>query len=84
MEANEAVVNVTYSGKNGDLQDAVLFDSRDAEILTWVTEAVQNGSILGIPADANANFDGFVVDRFAADGHHPNRIQVRPKTPFGK
>jgi hypothetical protein len=81
---NEARVNVTFGGSNGDLRDPVVFDATDGDVKTWVTEAVRNGSIPGIPADAGADFHDFVVDRFAANETRPyNLIQLRPKTPFG-
>ena len=87
MEANQARLNITYQGENGDLPDPVFFDSVDGDIKTWVTEAVTNGSVPGIPADPNADFTDFVVDRFAAstepEGRQYNLIQVRPKVPFG-
>ena len=80
----EARVNVTYSGQNGDLSDTVFFESTDGDVRSWVTEAVQNGSIPGINAAADADFGDFVVDRFAATEDRPyNLIQLRPKTPFG-
>jgi len=81
----EARVNVTYSGQNGDLPDPVFFDSTDGDVRAWVTEAVRNGSIPGIPAVGDADFGDFVVDRFASTEARPyNLIQLRPKTPFGK
>ena len=84
LVATDARVNVTYAGENGDLPDPVHFDAPDADVLLWVTEAVANGGIPGIPATPNADFDGFVVDRFAANEERPyNSIMVRPKTPFG-
>jgi len=84
MQDNEARVNVTYGGQNGDLPDPVFFDSTDVDVRAWVTEAVQNGSIPGIPATADADFGDFVVDRFAATEARPYAlIQLRPKTPFG-
>lgn len=84
IATTEARVNVTYGGANGDLANTVLFDSSDAEIRTWVTEAVRTGSVAGITADGRADFGDFVVDRFRATEARPyNLIQVRPKTPFG-
>ena len=84
MDETQARVNITYKGENGDLPDPVLFDSTDADIRGWVTEAVGDGSIPGIPADANADFTDFVVDRFTANAEVDyNRIMLRPKTPFG-
>lgn len=83
MEANEARLNITFSGENGDLPDPVSFDSTDGDIKEWATEAVRNGDVPGIPAAADADFTDFVVDRFGAKEDQPNRIFLRPKTPFG-
>jgi len=84
MEANEARLNITYAGENGDLADPVHFDAPDGDIKGWATEAVANGSVPGIPAAADPDFTDFVVDRFAANAERPYAlIQVRPKTPFG-
>jgi len=84
---NEALVNVTWAGQNGDLQDPVAYDSTDGDVRQWVTEAVRAGDIAGIDADANANFADYIVQRFPAKGEgdeaKPNRIMIRPKTPFG-
>jgi hypothetical protein len=85
MEATEARVNVTYAGENGDLPDPVFFDAADGDIKAWVTEAVAAGTVPGIPADTDANFTDFVVDRFSAtEDREYNLIQIRPKTPFGQ
>lgn len=78
-----AVLNITYQGTNGDLVDQVSFDATDGDIKAWVTEAVRNGDVPGIDAHPTADFGDFVVDRFAARDDLPNRILVRPKTPFG-
>lgn len=84
LAVTDARVNVTWNGENGDLPDPVHFDSADSDVRMWVTEAVANGGIPGIPADPNADFTDFVVDRFAANEDVPyNRIMLRPKTPFG-
>jgi hypothetical protein len=49
-----------------------------------VTEAVRNGNVPGIRGDVNADFRGYVVDRFGPTEARPhNLIQVRPKTAFG-
>lgn len=80
----EARVNVTWNGQNGDLPDPVMFDATDADIKTWVTEALRNGSIPGIRADAQVDLRDFVVDRFAVTADIPYaRLMIRPKTPFG-
>ena len=81
---NEARVNVTWAGSNGDLAQPVPYNASDGDIKAWVTEAIRTGSVSGIPADAAADFRDFVVDRFAATVEIPtNRIFLRPKTPFG-
>ena len=84
IQENEARVNVTYAGQNGDLPDAVFFDSTDGDVRAMVTEAVRTGGVPGIGAVAEAEFGDFVVDRFTATEERPfNLIQLRPKTPFG-
>jgi len=81
---DEARVNVTWNGQNGDLPDPVFFESTDGDLRQMVTEAVQGGYVPGIAADPNANFADFVVDRFRAPGAEDwNKIHIRPKTPFG-
>ena len=80
---DQARINITYGGNNGDLPDPVSFDATDGDVKAWVTEAVRGGSVPGIPAMPDADFKDFVVDRFAATGDLPNRISIRPKTPFG-
>ncbi len=46
---DEARVNVTFGGQNGDLPDPVFYDSTDGDIRAMVTEAIRDGSIPGIP-----------------------------------
>lgn len=80
----EAKVNITWAGQNGDMPEPVPYDAADGDIKQWITEAVQNGGVPGITADANVDFTDFVVDRFAANEARPwNMIQIRPKTPYG-
>jgi hypothetical protein len=78
----EAILNITWAGQNGDLPNPILFDSSDTDIRRWATEAVQGG-LPGITADAAVNFQDFVVERFTATNGLPNRVVLRPKTPFG-
>jgi hypothetical protein len=84
IQDTEARVNVTHGGWNGDLPAPVMRQATDADIKAWVTEAVRTGGVPGIPADPNADFTDFVIDR-----HGPNEVRtwsayfVRPKTPFG-
>ena len=83
---NQAMVNITYQGEQGDLPDPVDYNAADGDIRQWVTEAVRAGDVPGITrAHANANFADFVVDRFAANEEVPyNRIAIRPKTAYGR
>ena len=84
VRADEARVNVTFGGQNGDLPDPVNFNASDPDIRRWVTEAVRGGSVPGLRRNVGADFTDFVVDRFNASEQRPyNLIQVRPKTPFG-
>ena len=81
---NEARINVTWNNQNGDLPDPVSFDSTDADVRGWVSEAVRTGGVPGIRADAAANFTDYVVERFAPTEARPhNQIMVRPKVVFG-
>lgn len=81
---NEARVNITWDGQNGDLPAPVPRDSGEGDLKQWVTEAVQNGTVPGIAQDARADFSDFVVDRFAPTEARPyHAIFIRPKTPFG-
>lgn len=84
IREDEARVNVTWSGQNGDLPDPVALDATDADIKSWVEEAVRNGGVPGLRADADADFTDFVVDRFAPTEARPwSLYALRPKTPFG-
>jgi len=78
-----ALLNITWNGQNGDLKDEVEFDASDAQILAWAQEAVTGGDVQGITAADDVEFKDFVVQRFSATEDLPNRIMVRPKTPFG-
>jgi len=84
IQENEARLNVTYGGQNGDLPDAVSIETTDGDIKTMATEAVAGGGIPGIPTDARADFGDFVVERYppTEDRTH-HLIQLRPKTEFG-
>ncbi len=85
MENDEAKVNVTYQGQNGDLNDPVYAEGSDAEIKTWVCEALQSGSVAGVGVHTNADLADFVVDRYQPTEERPyTLIQVRPKAPFGE
>lgn len=84
LRADQARLNITWAGNNGDLPDPVPFDGADGDIKQMAAEAVRGGDILGIGADAGVNFNDFIVDRFQATEEVPyNRLFLRPKTPFG-
>lgn len=82
--ANEAVVNVTVNGQQGDLPDPVSWDANDGDIRQWVTEALRTGGVPGIPA-TNVNLADYVIERLAAkEGLRPNnQLLLRPKVAFG-
>jgi len=84
IRQDEARVNITWSGQNGDLPDTVRYDCTDADVLGWVTEALRGGTVPGIAGQRLVDLREHVVDRFPANLNRPyNLIQVRPKTPFG-
>jgi len=79
-----AKLNITYDGQQGDLPDAVSFDSTDADLMQGATEAVRAGDVPGIDAHPDADFTDFIVDRYPVCAGVPfNRLSLRPKTPFG-
>lgn len=81
---DEARLNLTWNGQNGDLPDNIIFDATDAEIRAWAAEAIQAGSVPGINADRNADFSDFVVERYQSTDDRPwNVVMLRPKVPFG-
>lgn len=84
IRADEARLNITWQGNNGDLPDPVSFDAADGDVFQWAAEAVRGGGVPGIPADPDVTFRDFVVRRFAATADVPyNRLMIHPKTPFG-
>lgn len=84
LAPHEARVNITWNGQNGDMREPVNYDSSDADLRTWITEAVRGGSVPNLDASPSADFTDFVIDRFPATEARPyNLIQIRPKTPFG-
>jgi len=84
IREHEARVNITFAGQNGDLPDTIRYDSTDADVRGWVTEALRGGSVPGIDGLRFVDLRDHVVDRFPANNNRPyNLIQIRPKTPFG-
>ena len=85
LRDDQARVNITYAGSNGELPDPVSVDAADDEIKLMLTEALRAGDIPGIPADPQADLRDFVVDRFGPSEARPHHLlMVRPKTPFGR
>ena len=99
FENHMARLNITWGGSNGDLTDLVGIDPADIKhpgggsamvvegtsydgIIAIATECVQHG-MPGIDADNTANFKGFMADYYPATGDLPNRVILRPSTPFG-
>lgn len=80
--AHEAVLTITYDGEQGELPDPILYDSSEADIIRWATEAVRGG-IPGIAPRLDPDLDGYRVQRFAATDEVPNRVVCRPKTEYG-
>lgn len=86
MERDQARLNITFDGQNGDLPAPVLYESSLAEIQAWATEAVLNGGVPGIEVrdGQGVDFQNYVVDRFPAAPDRPdNLLMLRPKTPYG-
>lgn len=84
IKDDEALVNITWQGQNGDLPDPVPYGATDGDIYQWATEAVRAG-IPGIAADPNINFEGYMLDRYLPnEGRAHNMIYLRPKTPYGR
>lgn len=84
MTNTEALVNITWMGRNADLAQPVHALATDAEVRAMVAEAIRHGGVPGFEARGEVDLHGFVVDRFPATDTIPyNRIFVRPKTPFG-
>jgi hypothetical protein len=83
MEAHEALLNVTWQGQNGELAEPVPWDAADGDVKQMAAESIRAGNIAGIDADAAVNLQDFVVRRFDAKDDLPNRLVIRPKTPFG-
>lgn len=84
IQDNEAQVNVTYAGQNGELPDPVFAETTDTDLKTMVTEALRAGSIPGVGAHPNADLHDFIVDRYPPSEARPWKyIQIRPKTAYG-
>lgn len=85
LNDDEATLNITWAGQNGNLLDPVPFQASITELKSWASEAIRNGDIPGIQSDNNVDLSDFIVDRFPASTEKPyNSLFIRPKTPFGR
>ena len=83
--ADQARLNITWAGANGDLPDFIPYDATEEALKRIAEESIRDGYVPGITADANVNLTDFVVDRFPATPDVPQpRVMIRPKTPFGR
>ena len=76
-----ATLEITLDGEQGTLADLVPYDADEADIKTWAAEAVRGG-LAGIDPQ-EADFTDFRVKRIPAKDGLPDRLALRPKTPFG-
>lgn len=84
VPAQPARLNVTWNGSNGEYPNDIPYDVSDADVKAMAQEALESDSIPGIERGANPiRLNDFVVERFPANGDLPNRVFLRPKTPFG-
>ena len=84
LRSDEAILNITWDGQNGDLGEPISYSSSDSDIKAWASEAIRGGSVSGIRSDGYVDFEGFIVDRYRANEDKPyNSVFLRPKTPFG-
>lgn len=83
VPADHALVTIDYDGQQGDLPDPIPFNTPDPDVIRIAQEAWRGGLVMGVPADPNANLANYLVKRFPANEANPNRMSVRPDTPFG-
>ena len=80
-EERMAVLTIYLKGEQGDLADPVPYNAPEDDIRRMAEEAVSAG-LVGITAQ-HVDLADYVVARIPAKDGLPDRIQVRPKTPFG-
>lgn len=79
-----ARVDVTYGGQQSELPDPVPLDFAEGDLKQAVTEALRAGDIPGLGSHPDADLTDYVVKRYPPHEQRPyNRIELRPKTPFG-
>ena len=64
LQNDDARVNITDGGNNGDLPILSTSNTPDPYIKHMVTEAVRGGGVPGINGEINADFSDFVVIAF--------------------
>lgn len=81
---DEAIVNITWNGENGYMQQAVHYDADNNRIRAWAEEAIRTGSVPGIPADPDVNLENFEIDKYSRGaGRAINTMFIRPKVALG-
>jgi hypothetical protein len=83
MERPIAQMNITWAGQQGTASTDVFYDESREDLLRMATEMIRSGDIPGIDRDPDANLQDFEVQRFGEKDGLPNRVVIRPKTPFG-
>jgi len=81
VEVQTQKLNVTYGGRNGEVEVPGLFDLNDDQIRQTAVELIRGGDIETVidPGIADNAFRDFVVERYGETA----TAFVRPKTPFG-
>lgn len=84
LREDEAVLNITWAGQNGNLAEPVPFSATNAELKAWAMEAIRGGNVPGISADRSVDLSDSKVDRFPpnADRNY-NYFVIRANTPYG-
>ncbi len=77
-----AVLIIQLDGELGELPDQIPYNAPESDIRQWATEAVLGGNVPGIDAQ-DMDFTDFVVARLPDKDDLGDRVQLRPKTPFG-
>lgn len=78
-----AQLNLTWKGQQGTARTEIYYDETKEDVLRMASEMIANGEVPGIDGDPAVNLKDFEVEKFAARDGLPNRVVVRPKTPFG-
>lgn len=82
-DQRDAVLIITVEGEMGEASSPIPYDAPESDIKRWASEIVSSGEVSAL-TPRTVDFSDYVVDRIPARGDQPDRIQVRPKTSFGK